>query len=61
MEIKNFLTALLHVTVNESSLFLAVNTIQGIFILMVIIGIIGIILILFFAENRTNVDDIAKS
>ena len=54
------LTALLHVTVNESSLFLAVNTIQGIFILMVIIGVIGIILILFFAENRKNVDDIAE-
>ena len=55
------LTALLHVTVNESSLFLAVNTIQGIFILMVIIAIIGIILILFFAENRTNVDDIVET
>jgi membrane protease YdiL (CAAX protease family) len=55
------LTALLHVTVNESSLFLAVNTIQGILILMVIIAIIGIILILFFAENRTNVDDIVET
>ncbi len=54
------LTALLHVTVNESSLFLAVNTIQGIFILIVITAIIGIILIIFFAENRTNVDDIVK-
>ncbi|GAI83215.1 unnamed protein product, partial [marine sediment metagenome] len=54
------LTALLHVTVNESSLFLAVSTIQGIFTLMVIIGVIGIILILFFAENRKNVDDIAE-
>lgn len=50
------LTALLHVTVNECSLFLAVNTIQGLFILMVLIGIIGVILIRFFAENRTNVD-----
>ena len=48
------LTALLHVTVNESSLFLAVNTFQGIFILMVIFAIVGIILILFFSENRTN-------
>ncbi len=55
------LTALLHVTVNESSLFLAVNTIQGILILVVIIAIIGIILILFFAENRTNVDDIVET
>ena len=54
------LTALLHVTVNESSLFLAVNTFQGIFILMVIIGVIGIILILFFSENRTNVADIVE-
>ena len=54
------LTALLHVTVNESSLFLAVSTIQGIFILMVIIGVLGIILILFFADNRKNVDDIAE-
>ena len=55
------LTALLHVTVNECSLFLAVSTIQGIFILMVIIGVVGIILILFFAENRTNVADIVES
>jgi len=54
------LTALLHVTMNESSLFLAVNTIQGIFILMVIIAIIGIILIFFFAENRTNAVDIVE-
>ncbi|NVM46355.1 MAG: CPBP family intramembrane metalloprotease [Candidatus Lokiarchaeota archaeon] len=54
------LTALLHVTVNESSLFLAVNTFQGIFILMVLIAIVGIILILFYSENRTNVDDIVK-
>jgi len=54
------LTALLHVTVNECSLFLAVNTIQGIFILMAIFAIIGIILILFYAENRTNVEDIVE-
>jgi len=54
------LTALLHVTVNECSLFLATSTIQGLFILMVIIGIIGIILILFFAENRTNVEDVVE-
>ena len=54
------LTALLHVTVNESSVFLAANTIQGIFILMVILAVVGIILILFFAENRTNVNDIVE-
>ena len=51
------LTALLHVTVNECSLFLAPNTIQGFLIQMVIIGIIGIILIIFFAENRANRED----
>ena len=54
------LTALLHVTVNECSLFLAANTIQGNFILMVIIAIVGIILILFFAENRTKVNDVGE-
>lgn len=48
------LSALLHVTVNECSLFLAPSTIQGLIILMVIIGIFGIILILFFAENKAN-------
>ncbi len=51
------LTALLHVTANECSLFLATSTIQGLLILMVIIGIIGFILILFFAENRANIED----
>ena len=51
-------TALLHVTVNESSLFLAVNTIQGTSILMVIIAVVGLILILFFSENRKSIDDI---
>ncbi|MHA1509534.1 MAG: CPBP family intramembrane glutamic endopeptidase [Promethearchaeota archaeon] len=50
------LTAILHVTVNESSLFLAVNTIQGIFILMVILAVVGIILVLFLGENRTKAD-----
>jgi len=54
------LTAILHVTVNESSLFLAANTIQGLFILMVIFAVVGIILILFLAENRTNVNDIVE-
>lgn len=54
------LTALLHVTVNESSIFLATNTIQGLFILMVILAVVGIILILIFAENRTNVNDIVE-
>ena len=54
------LTAILHVTVNESSLFLATNTIQGLFILMVIFAVVGIILILFLAENRTNVNDIVE-
>ena len=54
------LTALLHVTVNECSLFLATNTIQGIFILMVIIAIVGFILVLFFAENRRKVNDVVE-
>jgi membrane protease YdiL (CAAX protease family) len=51
------LTALLHVTVNECSFFLAPSTLQGLLILMLIIGIIGVILILFFAENRANRGD----
>ena len=52
------LAALLHVTLNESSLFLAAATIQGNLIVMGLTAILGIVLILFFSENRVDTEKI---